>query len=287
MKRLLVMTAALLVLALPASSSAATTTVKIVPGAFTPASTTVAAGDTVQWTNTTTGSHQIVSDTGAFVSSTLTSGQSYSFTFKAAGKYEYHDGLHPSIKGSVTVTGPPPEVTLGADTPVLAYGRTTELSGKTSSGNAGDSVVVTSRPFGASSVQQVATVTTGAGGDFSLSVKPTIETVYTATWKSASSQSITVQVRPKVTLTRFNRTRLFAKVSSSISYAGHYVFLQRRTSVGWITKGRLLLGASSGRLFKAPHVRGTRIYRVYLNLGQAGNGYLDSWSNAVRVHFRR
>jgi len=107
------LSAAALVLVMPASSSAANATVKIVPGAFQPANTTVAGGDSVTWSNTTAGDHQIVSDDGNFASATLKPGQAYSFTFKAPGKYTYHDGLHPALKGSVTVTGPPPEVTLG------------------------------------------------------------------------------------------------------------------------------------------------------------------------------
>ena len=68
---------------------------------------------------------------------------------------------------------------------------------------------------------------------------------------------------------------------------GHFVYLQRRTSVGWITVKRLNLGPQSGRLFKAPHVRGIRTYRVYLSIDQAGDGYIDSYSNTVRVRYRR
>jgi plastocyanin len=135
-KRLLVLTAAASVLVFPASSAAATESVKIVPGAFQPASVTIAAGDTVAWTNTTSGSHQVVSDDGNFASSVLGPGGSYSFTFKAAGKYSYHDGLHPLLKGTVTVNGPPPAVTLGAGSPILTYGGSTTLSGKVSSGDA-------------------------------------------------------------------------------------------------------------------------------------------------------
>src|SRR5205085_2115365 len=160
MKRLLILAAAALVLALPASSSAATVSVKIVAGAFDPANVTVSAGDTVTWTNATSGNHQIVSDEGTFASGTLQPGQSYSFTFKAAGKFGYHDGLHPLIKGSVTVTGPPPEVTLGASSPIVTYGGSTAVSGKVSSGDSSEAVTITARPFGAASVQQVATVTT-------------------------------------------------------------------------------------------------------------------------------
>jgi plastocyanin len=91
------------VLAIPATSSAkanATVTVKITPGAFAPASVTINAGDTVTWTNNTNGTHQVASDDGVFVSPVLKAGQSYAFTFKAAGKYVYHDALHPAMKGT-------------------------------------------------------------------------------------------------------------------------------------------------------------------------------------------
>jgi len=286
MKRVLMLTAAALVLALPASSSAATTSVKIVSGAFQPATVTVGSGDTVEWTNTTAGTHQIVSDDGIFASGALAPGKSFSFTFKAAGKYPYHDGLHPLLKGSVTVNGPPPAVSLAAGLPIVKYGGSTTISGKVSSGDANESVVITARTAGGST-QSVATETTGAGGTFSHTVSPTIETTYTATWKGASAQPVTIHVRPKVRLARLSRTRLFAKVSSTISYGGHFVYLQRRTSVGWVTVKRLNLGPQSGRLFKAPHVRGIRTYRVYLSIDQAGAGYLDSYSNTVRVRYRR
>jgi plastocyanin len=287
MKRWLIPVAAALLLALPASSSAATTSIKIVPGAFSPAKVTISAGDTVQWTNTTAANHQVVSDDGNFASGTIKPDGSYSFTFKSAGTYAYHDGLHPALRGTVTVNGPPPEVTLAAGSPVITYGGSTLVSGKVSSGDSGDAVIITSRPNGAPTVQQVGVVTTGAGGSFSTTVKPRIETTYTATWKGATSQSVTVQVRPQLTLGHLSTTRLFAKVSSSISYSGHFVYLQRRTSVGWITVKRLLLGPQSGRVFKAPHVRGVRIYRVYLSPDQAGDGYVESSSNAVRVRYRR
>jgi plastocyanin len=286
MKRLLILTAAALVLALPASSSAATTTVKIVPGAFQPATVTISSGDAVEWTNTTAGNHQIVSDDGIFASGTLTPGKSFAFIFKAAGKYPYHDGLHPALTGSITVTDPPPAVSLGAGSPTVTYGGSTTLSGQISIGDANEPVVITSRTAGGST-QSVATVMTGAGGSFSHTVSPSIETTYDATWKGASAQPVTIQVRPKVRLARLTRTRLFAKVTSSISYSGHFVYLQRRTSVGWITVKRLNLGPQSGRLFNTPHVRGIRTYRVYLSIDQAGDGYVDSYSNTVRVRYRR
>lgn len=286
MKRILMLAAAALVLALPASGSAATISVKIVSGAFQPASLSISSGDVVQWTNNTSVNRQVVADDGSFVSSTLKPGQTYSFTFKAAGSYAYHDGLHPSVKGSVAVKGPPPEVTLDVGAPILTYGKSTSLTGKISSGASGESVTITAHPEGASA-QSVATVTTGSDGSFSTTVKPAIQTDYTATWKSTTSQMASIQVRPLVRLTHFTSTRLFAKVTSSISYQGHIVYLQRASRVGWVTVKRLLLGPSSGRIFKAPHHRGYRTYRVVLVASQAGTGYMNSWSNSARVRYRR
>jgi len=272
---------------LPASSSAATISVKIVPGGtFSPAKVTIDSGDVVEWTNNTAVNRQIVADEGGFASSTLKPGQSYSFTFKTAGTYAYHDGLHPSVKGSVVVQGPPPAVTLDVGSPIVTYGNSTTLTGKISTGDSGQTVTITSRPEGASS-QQVATVTTGSDGSFSYTVKPTIQTDYVATWKSTQSQTASVQVRPRVRLTHYTATRLFVKVASSLSYQGRLVYIQRLSSVGWVTVKRVSLGPNSGRIFTAPHIRGYRTYRAVLTASQAGTGYMNSWSNATRVHYRR
>jgi len=286
-KKLLIAIAAALVLALPASTSAATITVKIVPGAFAPAHVTINSGDTITWTNNTNGQHQVVSDDGNFASPVLKAGESYSFTFKAAGKYAFHDSLHPALKGSATVNGPPPEVTLAADAPVVTYGGSATLSGKISSGAASESVVITSKAIGASTTQQVATVTTSSDGTFTSTVSPTIGTTYTATWKGTSSQSITVQVRPRVALAHYGRTRLVTKVRTETSLEGHLVYLQRLTGVGWITVKRVTLGPTNGAIFAAPHIRGYRTYRVYITAAQAGTGYLDAGSTKVRMYFRR
>jgi plastocyanin len=79
--------------------------------AFVPASVTVPAGTTVTWTNQDSAPHQIISDatslfsTGAiFMSGQLTQGQKFSFTFNTAGTYAYHCGIHPFMKGTITVT---------------------------------------------------------------------------------------------------------------------------------------------------------------------------------------
>src|SRR5262249_29182561 len=199
--------------------------------------------------------HQIVANNGAFASGTLRTAGTYSFTFNTAGGFSYHDALHPSMTGAVYVKGPPPSVTVGVSTPIITYGEQTTISGTVSNGKANEPVLVLAQPFG-SSAQQVATLMTGAGGAFSYATAPTVYTTYSVHWKNATSQTVLVQVRPRLTLTR-NHTRLFAKVAATPSFAGRTIYLQRRSKFGqWVTVERLKLGPNSGRSFKAPHVKG-------------------------------
>ena len=83
-------------------------------------------------------------------------------------------------------------------------------------------------------------------------------------------------------------TRLFAKLSATTSFANRFIYLQRRSNFGqWVTVQKLRLGPNSGRIFTAPHKKGTFTYRVYMTTNQAGTGYLETWSNSVRVRYRR
>jgi plastocyanin len=286
MRRVFVPLAAVVVLALPAASDAATTAVTIKATSFSPRSITINFGDTVKWTNGDKVNHQIVANNGAFASGTLKPGQSYSFTFKTSGAYSYRDALHPSITGAVYVHGPPPAVTLATNNALITYGDTPTLSGTVSNAKAGEQVLVDATPYG-SSAQQVATLVTGAGGAFTYVVTPTILTTYTVHWKTATSQPITVQVRPRLTMTRTGRTRLFAHIKATPSFAAHTIYLQRLSKFGqWVTVEKLKLGPNSGRIFTAPHKKGTFTYRAYMTTNQAGVGYLETWSNSVRVRYR-
>jgi plastocyanin len=286
MRKLLFAIAAVLVLALPAPGLAATVAVKITASGFSPKTVTINQGDTVKWSNDDKVNHQLVANNGAFASPILKPGQTYSFTFNTAGKIGYHDALKPTFTGTITVKGPPPSVTLGVSTPIIVYGDQTTITGAVSSGKADEAVLILAAPYG-SSAQQIATLMTGAGGTFSYTTSPTVLTNYSAKWKLASSQTVTVQVRPKLTLSRTSSTRLFAKVSAARAFAGRSIYLQRRSSFGqWVTVLKLKLGPLSGRYFKAPHRKGTFTYRVYMTTNQAGTGYLDTWSNSVRVRYR-
>jgi hypothetical protein len=81
-------------------------------------------------------------------------------------------------------------------------GGSVTLSGKVSDNKAGQSVQVMAKPYPAASFSALGSpVTTTAGGHWTDVVKPTIETSYQASWKNAASSTVTVKVRPLITLT--------------------------------------------------------------------------------------
>jgi plastocyanin len=72
---------------------------------FSPDSVTITKGTTVIWTNMDSATHTVVSDSGEEIKSdSISNGQSYSHTFSTAGTYDYHCGIHASMKGKVIVT---------------------------------------------------------------------------------------------------------------------------------------------------------------------------------------
>jgi len=76
---------------------------------FTPASITINAGDTVDWTNSDTAAHTVTGGSpadgpsGEFDSSLVLSGAQYAFTFEDAGDYDYFCMVHPWMVGNVQV----------------------------------------------------------------------------------------------------------------------------------------------------------------------------------------
>jgi plastocyanin len=72
--------------------------------AFAPATLTVKSGTTVTWTNKDEDPHTVVDNGGTFRSKALGPGGTYSFTFPAAGTFEYICSIHPFMHGSVVVT---------------------------------------------------------------------------------------------------------------------------------------------------------------------------------------
>ena len=93
-----------------ASSASGSTTVKVVSdsqtqGAYQPNPVTAKAGDSVTWTWVDQGNqHSVSADDGSFESCLQGNGYSFTTTFTKAGTYAYHCSIHPSMKGTVTVS---------------------------------------------------------------------------------------------------------------------------------------------------------------------------------------
>jgi plastocyanin len=81
------------------------TSVSIHDFSFDPSDITVTVGSTVTWTNNDSVEHSLAADDSAFTSDPLSTGTTYQFTFDKAGTFPYSCGIHPTMHGTVTVTG--------------------------------------------------------------------------------------------------------------------------------------------------------------------------------------
>lgn len=71
--------------------------------AFSPASLSVAAGDTVNWTNNDSVTHTVTSDTGTELQSPgINQNGTYQHVFQSTGVFAYHCTIHTTMHGSVT-----------------------------------------------------------------------------------------------------------------------------------------------------------------------------------------
>jgi plastocyanin len=100
-KTLFAVAALVSMLAVPAAF-AADHAVSIKGMKFNPPELTVAAGDTVTFTNEDGAPHTATADDGAFDTGRLSKGQSATVTVSAAGAHAYKCLVHPSMKATVT-----------------------------------------------------------------------------------------------------------------------------------------------------------------------------------------
>jgi plastocyanin len=269
-------------LACATSVGAATTTIQITKNGFTPKSVTVTAGDTVTWHNADTRTHQVVADNGAFASPALAAGASWSYTATKSGKVNYRDAYATTHRATLTVNAPPATLSLAPALGTVIYGSSTAVNGTVSNDVANEAVTLTSQAYG-KSVQSVASTTTTTGGTFFFGVTPTIQTTYTAHFKSSNSTPVTVNVAPRVGF-GLNGSLFISKVTSDLGYAGRYVIVQKRNAVGgWYSFKRVYLGDSSRATFRLKLAKGHYTLRLFLPPSQAGAGYVQGFSRLLPI----
>jgi plastocyanin len=290
MKRLPLIAVAVALLAIP-SALGATKTVDITQAGFTPSKVTIEFGDTVTWTNKDTANHQVLADQAAFPTSpVLAPNQTYSYTFTKSGSFGYRDALNTKRRGTVVVR---PGLSIVAAPALVAYGKSSTISGSVSSGATGETVNVNAMTCGTTTFARVASVKSMANGAWRSAVKPPVNTVYQATWKNAKSAQLTEKVAPVLSLKRVRARRFSASLTAAQGFVGKYVVLQRyaRVKRAWKTVKRVTLRSAKPGVaptivtsagFRATVARGTRL-RLVLTQGQAGACYAPARSSAIRA----
>jgi hypothetical protein len=178
-----------------------------------------------------------------------------------------------------------PAVTISASGPTVVYGRRVTLRGRVSSGQANASVGVFASRLDRGSFASVATVLTGPGGAWTLSVKPPVRTTYKVLFGGGNAVA-TVAVRPAVSLAARPNGLFAAHVRGTHSFAHRVVQLQRQRLNGrWLTVGRTRLSSRSRVIFHPTLPRGRSLLRVTISSGQAGSGYTAGFS--ARLAYRR
>jgi plastocyanin len=289
-------------LAATGAAGAKTATVTITKNGYVPNSVTIAAGDSVQFTNSDAVAHQIRFKSSAGVTCTanpvvLQPGQSVTCTFKQPGTYTYSD---PNVKGktfrgTVVVSGQPAggSVNLQVAPQLVVFGAKVTLSGALSNHKSGESLQVLAQTCGATSATAAGSVTTTTNGAFSFQPQPLKNTVYTVKSKNSTSNAVTVKVRPRLRLAKLAAPRRFSvRVFAGESFAGKYATFQRYSAlVGrWLKVRSVLLRPNStgvaptvisSATFKSKVKRRLRV-RVVLGQAQVGSCYLIGRSNVIR-----
>lgn len=291
---------ALASLVLAGAAGAKTVAVSITKNGYVPNATTIAVGDTVQFTNADSAAHQVVFKSTTGVTCTpatlvLQPTQSGSCTFATAGTYNYNDAnvKGNTYRGSVTVTGPTTEtLTIAVAPQALVFGGKVTLTGVLSSHVVGANVDVLAQPCGQSAANRVAGVQTAAGGAYTAVVQPLENTTYTVKSKNGTSGAVSVKTKPRLRLTRIAAHRFSVRTFAGESFAGKFAAFQRfnATLSRWVTLKQVLLRASSTGI--APTVVSTAGFRSAIKTGlkvraivtqaQAGTCYLPGTSNVVR-----
>ncbi len=211
----------------------------------------------------------------------LTAGTTYHFrlvgTSSAGSSY--------SPDAVFTTTGP--AVTVATSTGTVIARHVVTLSGRVASGAANERVALFAQRYGSGSFTAVATVLTDSGGTWRLVVRPAVGTTYKVIWNGSTSSTVTIAVRPAVTLRALPRLRFATTVAGAHSFAGRTVQLQRHLLDGrWLTIARARLDSHSAAVFRPKLKLGRSTLRVAISVNQAGGGYLAGFSTWVTIRRR-
>jgi hypothetical protein len=181
--------------------------------------------------------------------------------------------------GAVSAPSQPTPLTIRSAEPVVVYGKVVHISGVLRGRPEGTQVTLYLRRHGESTFSPVSVVVTDERGTWSFAFEPTMRSSIEARSGELTSSTLTVRVRPLLTLKRRGES-LFARAVAARSFRGRHVWFQRRSSGVWRSVARVVLD-DPPRRFQAGVPRGVSRVRVSLPRGQAGPGYEPAVSRSL------
>ena len=185
-----------------------------------------------------------------------------------------------AVLGAVPAPSQPTPLTIRSAEPVVVYGEVVHISGVLRGRPEGTQVTLYLRRHGESTFSPVSVVVTDERGAWSFAFEPTMRSSIEARSGELASSTLTVRVRPRLTLKRRGGS-LFARAVAARSFRGRHVWFQRRSSRGvWRSVTRVVLD-DPPRRFQAGLPRGVSRVRVSLPRRQAGPGYEPAVSRSL------
>jgi hypothetical protein len=196
--------------------------------------------------------------------------------------------LATALTATAAQAAPRPRLSMSPTGYKVVYGHQVTLSGRLSTGLAGQRIVILGRPFGDSAPHQMAIVTTHARGRFQYIVRPSIGTTYSAAYTNRGgtvhSPGVPVGVRPHLTAMELGDGRIMASVGIGKSMRGRFAKLQHRVGGGWQTLEQRQFDRLSNAVFPALTFA-PGLLRVTLSVNAAGKGYLGSSTHGFTYRF--
>jgi hypothetical protein len=188
-----------------------------------------------------------------------------------------HTAVVQTIPQPVTVT-----TTITASRSVTTCCQAVRLSGTISTNKPGETVVILGREADALAAEPVAQTITGANGDWTTTLRPSVKTTYRAQAGTAPSAGVTINVRPRVGF-GVNGRHWTVKVTGRDSFAGAMVMLQRRAGYRWVTIQRVVLNLNSVAHFTTNLHHGKWTVRAFVPSSETGPEYLSGVSHLQRI----
>jgi hypothetical protein len=198
-----------------------------------------------------------------------------------------------SLATAVIAAQPPRSLSLHAGRSIVVYGGAVRLFGSVANGQPGETVTISERQlpsFSGVDVRTVATVQTTTEGSFEVVVRPVNRAQYRASSGQTTSNTVSINVRPRLSLTRVGSHRFAVTATAARSFVGRYGVVQRWSlrKHHWISLKRVFFtrafpGASptitSRAVFRA-RLGGVKI-RVFVPSGQVSPGYVSGVTNVT------